>query len=73
MAIAYKDYLDTVLKPMWEMSRVSDLDNCPHPIPRQFAWWAMNTDTGKADILCVGCCECGEVLQGVEACGHPTG
>lgn len=24
----------------------------------------MNPNTGKADILCLGCCECGTVLQG---------
>lgn len=30
---------------------------CNHPAHRLFAWHV-------GDILCVGCCECGEVLQG---------
>ncbi len=35
---------------------------CKHPPARNFAWWAYNFKTGEKDILCVGCCECGEVL-----------
>lgn len=64
MAIDYVEYLETVLKPMWAQYKVDDLDNCPHPPPRLYAWHALNPQTGKADILCVACCECGAVLQG---------
>lgn len=34
---------------------------CTHPPTRQFAWFARDI---HGDILCVGCCECGEVLKG---------
>ncbi len=31
---------------------------CPHPPARRFAWHAYD------GTLCVGCCDCGEVLAG---------
>lgn len=37
---------------------------CPHPPERIYAWWAYNYRTGKNDILCAGCCVCGQVLAG---------
>jgi len=37
---------------------------CRHPNHRKFAWWAFNYQTGQKDILCVGCCDCGEILVG---------
>jgi hypothetical protein len=37
---------------------------CKHPPVSQFTWWAYNCQTGKNDILCVGCCACGEILKG---------
>ena len=66
MTIDYTEYLRTILVPMWAQYKVDDLENCPHPGPRLFSWFGMNADTGKADILCVACCECGEVLQGAD-------
>jgi hypothetical protein len=37
---------------------------CPHPPQRLYAWHAFNYRTGKNDILCVACCDCGAVLEG---------
>jgi len=39
-------------------------EKCSHPANRNFAWFALNHETGKEDILCVACCDCGAVLQG---------
>lgn len=41
-----------------------DKESCKHPPHRLYSWWAFNHLTGKNDILCVGCCECGKVLKG---------
>ena len=37
---------------------------CKHPPKRLYSWHAYNYKTGKKDILCVCCCECGEILTG---------
>ena len=38
---------------------------CKHPYNRIYSWFAYNWKTGKKDLLCAGCCDCGEVLTGV--------
>lgn len=38
--------------------------SCSHPPERIYAWWAYNCRTGKNDILCAACCDCGAVLAG---------
>ena len=37
---------------------------CKHSYNKLFTWFAFNLVTGRKDWLCVGCCECGEVLKG---------
>lgn len=46
------------------MAKQHQAQKCKHPPKRQFAWWAFNVKTGLKDILCVGCCLCGEVIKG---------
>ena len=36
-------------------------ETCQHPAGRLFAWLA---DDPSGPVLCVGCCDCGQVLQG---------
>jgi len=47
-------------------------ESCSHPVTRRFSWWAYNYKTDKHDILCVGCCECGKILQGEAAFYNKT-
>ena len=37
---------------------------CPHRPERIWCWWAYNWRTGKNDIFCAACCDCGAVLAG---------
>jgi hypothetical protein len=37
---------------------------CRHPATRIYSWFAYNYKTGKKDILCAGCCDCGKILTG---------
>jgi len=39
-------------------------DVCKHPATRVYSWFAYNCETGKKDILCAGCSDCGKVLAG---------
>ncbi len=48
------------------MRRPMDKPPCPHPPHRLYTWFVTNPYTGKDDVLCVGCCDCGKVLQGAE-------
>jgi len=45
-------------------ARQRSTTGCSHPPERIYAWWAYNCRTGKKDILCAGCCACGQVLAG---------
>lgn len=45
-------------------ARQRSTTGCSHPPERIYAWWAYNCRTGKNDILCAGCCVCGQVLAG---------
>lgn len=40
------------------------MTSCPHPPARIWFWFAYNYLTGKADIPCAACCDCGTVLLG---------
>ena len=47
------------------LSSKNNKDNkCKHPPARYYSWFAYNYRTGKKDILCIGCCDCGEILAG---------
>ena len=37
--------------------------DCIHPVKRQYSWLAINEESGKKDIICVGCCRCGKILH----------
>jgi hypothetical protein len=40
---------------------------CKHPITAQYSWIVGETVTkrgGKRPIVCIGCCDCGTILQG---------
>ena len=52
-----KDLKDAI-KKMSEIDPAWEQLTCKHPPERLFAWRAYD------DTLCVGCCECGEVLKG---------
>ena len=38
------------------------MTDCKHPPSRYWSWFAYNAETGKRDVLCVACCDCGHVL-----------
>ena len=40
------------------MSREEIIDKCKHPPERLYSWSAW------CGTLCIGCCECGEILKG---------
>jgi hypothetical protein len=39
-------------------------NECKHPPTRIYFWFAYNYKTGKNDIPCAGCCDCGKILLG---------
>ena len=43
---------------------MSEKKYCLHPSRKLYAWFAFNHLNGKTDILCIGCCECGEIIKG---------
>ena len=45
------------------MSEDKDAE-CKHPYNRIYFWYAYNYGTGKVDIPCAACCDCGKVLIG---------
>jgi len=48
-----------------DLSNKNNEDNkCKHSPTRYYSWFAYNYKTGENDILCVGCCDCGEILAG---------
>ncbi len=51
-------------RPYGKPARAKAVRDCRHPATRLFSWLALNENTGKADILCVACCDCGAALQG---------
>lgn len=49
------------------------MPECKHPLYRRFAWVARDDSiiskrkklgVGQGRIMCIACCDCGEVLQG---------
>ena len=46
------------------MERKQSSNECKHPPTRTYSWFAYNYKTDKNDILCAGCCDCGEILAG---------
>ena len=39
-------------------------ETCKHPADRLFAWMARDGTAPGGLVLCVACCDCGQVLQG---------
>lgn len=40
---------------------------CQHPPERLYAWYALDARAPGGQVLCVGCCDCGEALLGGDA------
>lgn len=49
-------------KPNKATEQTKTENACKHPSYRVYFWFAWNYETGKCDIPCAGCCDCGEVL-----------
>lgn len=41
-----------------------DPERCKHPPYRLYSWWANDCRIKGGIVLCVACCDCGNVLKG---------
>jgi hypothetical protein len=63
--IAESEERDRNYNEQMEKARIlRESGTCKHPAARVYFWFAWNCETGKTDIPCAACCDCGEVLLG---------